>query len=268
MSLANYVPEIWDDRLLFAFERAHVFGALVNRDYEGQIKDKGDTVRIITPGPITVQAYSGTVTYQTPQSTDQVLRITQDDYWAFEMDDLAQVQANVTLIDKYMIKAGQAAAQSVDTHLANLYTEVGLADVDVTLSSGDMYATLVTAGQRLDEKDVPREGRWAVISPAGYAKVLQTDEFIHATAAGDAVVRNAQVGQMAGFRLHVSNNLVSSTTRRYLYGTNDAITFASQLVMSEGGRRDASFKDFVRGRMAYGSKVVQPYALGQIKATE
>lgn len=268
MSLANYVPEIWDDQLLVAFRKAHVFGDLVNRNYEGQIRDKGDTVRILTPSAITIDNYSGTVTYQTPESTSQSLVIDQDKYWAFEIDDLAKVQANVELMQPYMREAGYSLADTVDTALAGLYTEVGLADVDVTLSSGNMYTTLVTAGQRLDEANVPREGRWAVISPAGYAKVLQTTNFIHATTAGDQVSRTAQVGQMAGFNLYVSNNLTLSTTRRYLYGTNAAITFASQLLMSEAVRRDASFKDAVRGRMVYGMKVVRPASLGQIKATE
>lgn len=268
MSLDNFVPEIWSGELEIAFRKAHVFAPLVNRRYEGAIRDSGDTVKITTPAAITVGPYSGTVVYQAPTSTQQSLVIDQDFYWAFDMDDLAKVQANVDLVQPFMQEAGFALADTVDSNIANLYTAAGLADVDVTLSSGDMYTTMVVAGQRLDEANVPRTGRWAVISPAGYAKLLQTTEFIHATAAGDSVVASGEVGRVAGFSIYVSNNLVLSTTRRYMYGTNAAITFALQHQMVEPVRRDASFKDGVRGRHVWGRKVVRPNALGVIKATE
>lgn len=268
MSLANFVPEAWSGELLFNYVPNTVFEGLTNRNYEGEVTAFGDTVKITSPGPISVNAYTGTVTYETPQSTLQSMVIDQDYAWAFALDDLARVQAKPELMQPFMRKAGEALAQKVDENIAALYTEAGLADVDVTLSSGDMYTTMVTAGQRLDEANVPSAGRWAVISPAGYAKLLQTTEFVHATAAGDSVARTGMVGQVAGFTIYKSNNLVLSTTRRYMYGTNDAITFALQHQMAEPVRLEGSFKDGVRGRHVWGRKVVYPEALGVIKATE
>lgn len=37
---------------------------LVNRDYEGEIKNSGDTVNIRTPGTVSYVPYTGAVTYQ------------------------------------------------------------------------------------------------------------------------------------------------------------------------------------------------------------
>ncbi len=46
MSLNNFIPSIWGDTLLAALRADLVFGNLVNRDYEGEIRAVGDTVRI------------------------------------------------------------------------------------------------------------------------------------------------------------------------------------------------------------------------------
>ena len=55
MTLNNFIPQIWSARLLQNLNEAHVFANLVNRDYEGEIKGVGDTVKINAIGsPISV----------------------------------------------------------------------------------------------------------------------------------------------------------------------------------------------------------------------
>ena len=44
----NYTPTIFSKKMLLKFYRATVFGAIANTDYEGEIKDQGDTVEIRT----------------------------------------------------------------------------------------------------------------------------------------------------------------------------------------------------------------------------
>jgi hypothetical protein len=270
MSVTNFVPEVWETQLLLAFRKAHKFGALVNRNYEGNIRNAGDTVRITTPAAITVGNYAGTVVYQTPTSTQQSLVIDQDIYWAFTLDDVEQVQANVNLMQAYMQESAYAMADNVDQNIANLYTAAGAGNVtiDLTASTVDFYGSFVEAGKNLDIQNVPREGRWAVISPVGYAALLEDTKFTSASDLGDAVVQSGAVGRVAGFTVYVSNNLAVPNTRRYLYGTNAAITFASQLVKTEALRAETGFDDLVRGRMVFGRRVVRPAALGTFVATE
>ena len=49
-----------------------------------------------------------------------------------------------------------------------------------------------------------------------------------------------------------------------LAGTNEAITFASQLAKIESLRDKDSFSDLVRGLYLYGAKTVQPKALAKM----
>lgn len=269
MSISNVIPEIWETSLLVAFRKAHKFAPLVNRNYEGAIRSSGDTVKITTPAAITVGDYTGTVSYETPTSTQQSLLIDQDVYWGFTLDDAEQVQANVNLVDAYMQEAAYSLADKVDANIAALYTAAGAGNLEIDLTgTHDMYTTAVDAGRNLDLQNVPREGRWMVISPLGYAALLKNTKFSQASALGDAVVQSGAVGQVAGFSVYVSNNLVLSTSRRWLYGTNAAITFAAQLIKTEALRSTTGFDDLLRGRLVFGRKVVRPAALGTIQATE
>lgn len=268
MSVDQFIPELWSARLLANLDAQTVLSQIVNRNYEGEIRNVGDTVHIQRPGNITVKPYpaSGDITYEDPESTTRSLVVDQDEYYAFTVDDLDQVQANIPLVDTYTRRAAVSVAQAFDEHIASLRTGAGLTAVSVTLASDNYYEKMVAMGQHLDEANVPRIGRWHVTSPAGYAAVLKTDEFTHATNQGDSVIASAMVGQAAGFNIIVSNNLESLSGTSYgLYGTNDAITHARQLLGTpEALRLEGRFEDAVRGRIAYGSKVVEPNALGVV----
>lgn len=272
--MENFIPELWSRQLLKDFRRKLVFARLVNRNYEGEIKQYGDTVKITTPGKITVNNYAGTVNYETPDSTQQSLIIDKQRYAAFQIGDVIAAQANVDLMSTYMEETGIALAGDVDQDLAGLYTEAGDNSLSISLTTTspreDLYPVLVDAGKILSKKDVPREGRWVVISEDAYAHVLKEPQFIHASVAGDEVLRTGAVGMIAGFQVHTSNNLVESSpnVRQYLYGTNAAITFAEQITRTEALRRESSFADAVRTLLVYGAKVVRPAALGTIAATE
>ncbi len=278
MSVLNFIPELWETQLLTNFRKNLVFGNVVNRDYEGTIRNAGDTVHITTPSAISVNAYSGSVSYETPASTQQALLIDQKRYWAFQLEDVDQAQANVSTMQAYMAEAAFALADDVDKHLAGLYVSAGSTEntaqkINMTTSPVSMYALAVKAGQNLDEKNVPRGNRWMVVSPAGYAAMLRDAAFVHATAVADQLIRTGEVGSISGFTVYVSNNLVDSSSGArtavwFMYGSTAAITVADQLVKTEAMRLEDAFADGVRGLLLYGTKVVRPAALGAIKVDE
>lgn len=268
---ANFVPEIWSARLIANLDKSLVLAGLCNTDWQGEITQRGDTVHINKVGSITVSAYTGSITYEDPSSTTLSLAIDNDYAYSFAVDDLDAVQANIRLVDEYMRRAAYAMADQVDGDIAAEYANAGLTDITATLASDDMYVKLVDAAEHLDTANVPRSGRWVVVTPKGYAALLKNSNFIHATVSGDQVLRNGQIGTMAGFTVYQSNNLVTTTTNvyKYMYGTRDAITHARQLTGNpEAVRLESSFKTGVRGRLAWGNKVVQANALGTITATQ
>jgi hypothetical protein len=87
MAVTSFIPELWNARLLYALEKNHVATNLVNRNYEGEIKNAGDTVHINSLGAVSVRSYAqGTdLTYDALSTTDQTLVIDQQKYFAFAL---------------------------------------------------------------------------------------------------------------------------------------------------------------------------------------
>ena len=125
--------------------------------------------------------------------------------------------------------------------------------------------------KQLDEANVPYEGRWLVVRPAGYANLLRNSNFIASdTEAGAGRVTSGRVGTIAGFDVFISNNLANTTGNfyKYLYGHGMGIQHAIQMNQIEAVRRDAAFATGVRGRVAFGAVAAQPTAFGDITADE
>ena len=55
----NFIPTVWAARLLVALEKALVYAqdGTVNRDYEGEIKESGNTVKIGSIGEVNIGDY-------------------------------------------------------------------------------------------------------------------------------------------------------------------------------------------------------------------
>lgn len=101
MAITTFFPTIWEARLLAHLDKALVYGNLCNRDYEGNIRNAGDTVKINQIADITVSNYAkGTaLTYEDVDGEPTTLTIDQQKYFAFKVDDVDRAQANVNLID-------------------------------------------------------------------------------------------------------------------------------------------------------------------------
>lgn len=57
MAITNFIPEVWSAAILEALRAKLVFPSLCNRDYEGDIREAGDTVHITGYNDVTVREY-------------------------------------------------------------------------------------------------------------------------------------------------------------------------------------------------------------------
>lgn len=275
MSVANFIPEIWSRELLFSLKKNLIGTNLVNRNYQGEIANEGDTVRIQTPNAITVGDYDGSdISFETIASATQSMSIDQAKYFAFLVDDVDQAQANVNLMQSFMVESAHSLANVADQFIFSSYTEAAAANVIDSggFTASNAYEQLTEAGKLLSEANVPEQGRWAVIDPAGVKALSNDPAFQRASDLGDQTSQFGFMGMAAGFRIWMSNNLpvVTGTpdVKHLLYGHNMAITFADQIISTEAGRREAGFSDFVKGLHVYGKKVVRPTALGTIEVDQ
>lgn len=274
MSLSNFIPTVWSARMMQALERALVYGqtGVVNRDYEGEIRDKGDSVRISSVGDVTVKDYDKAVQLDAPEGlTDagQMLLIDRGKYFNFSVDDIDAVQANVDVMSEAQRRAAFRLRDKADQFIAASHALVpstnlvGSDGSPVVPTASTAYELLVDLSVKLDEADIPDDMRFVVVPSWFHGLLLKDPRFVQSgTPVGDAVLRNGQVGEAAGFRVLKSNNVPNTTGTLYkiIAGHDMGYSFAEQIVKVEAYRPERSFADAVKGLHVYGGKLVRPYA--------
>lgn len=275
MAITRFKPEVWSAKLLVASRKALVYGGpmVINRDYEGDISDSGDIVRITSISDPTVATYTPNSTVITPEElTDaqRTLPIDQSKYFAFKVDDVDKRQAKGDVMTEAMSRAAYRMADAQDQFIAGLYTGIQSANVlgstgspiNTFTAATDAYdKVLVPLRTKLAKANVPTQGRFLVATPEFMASLLLDGRFIKANEAGTPdALRNGLVGRAAGFTIFESNNapVPSGDTQVIIAGVNSAITFADQIAKTEAYRPENSFSDAIKGLSVYGAKLVRP----------
>ena len=276
MGLENFIPEVWSAKLFVRLRKLLVHASVINRDYEGEISAFGDTVRINEIGAIDVSTYTKNtdMTVQTLDSAQKMLTIDQAKYFNFSIDDIDAFQAKPKLIDGAMSEAAYAIADTIDQHIAGLYTQAGNSVTALTVSVGAVLLNLSNMQLALDEANVPTTGRYLPIPPwYNQHLVRATSGAVAATGVpkvfDDGMIVSGYVGTLFGFNLLMSNNINNNGTVWNMMGfTRAAITHAQQIAKMEAYRLESQFGDGVKGLYLYGSKVVRPNAMVSCAATK
>jgi N4-gp56 family major capsid protein len=277
MSLANFIPTIWSTKLLIELRKVLVFAQpfVINRDYEGEIKQFGDTVKISALGSITVGDYtkSSIGAPQVLTSAQTTLQITQSKFFNFMIDDADKAQMNVDMMAKAMEKAAYALKNTADTFVAGHYVDASADNLIGSTASPismtkvtDAYDYLVDLAKKLDEADVPENGRWCAIPPWMEGLMLKDERFVGngALSAEDRLV-NGAISRVSGMLLMKTNAcpLVGSSSdiHKVIAGHPYAWSYAEQVNEVEGFRPEEFFADAVKGLHLYGAKVTNPECL-------
>lgn len=278
MAISNFIPEIWSSSLLVNLRDQLVYGqnGVINRNYEGDIAVAGDTVHITSFVDPTTRVYTrnNSITYDVLTDATRALVIDQSRYFAFSVDDLDRRQALPGFVAETTLGASYNLAADADTFIVGEMID----DVDsgneigaVTVSEPEeAYELLVDLRTLLTRSKTPATGRWVVVPPEFYGKLLQDDRFIRADASGTTEgLRNGQVGRAAGFDVMESNTVPedSSGVFTVVAGHGMATTYAEQIVDTEALRLETTFGDGIRGLHLYGAKVVRPTLLATAEVT-
>lgn len=282
----NFIPEIWSGKLIQNFYDATVLAAISNTDYEGEIRQYGDTVNIRTTPEITISTYvkGQTLAVQSPEKAKLQLMIDKGEYFACIEDDVDKVQADIAMMDTWSKDASERMKIKIDTRvLTDLLADIAAANkgntagritanidlgstgTPVALTKSNVLDYIVDMGVVLDEANAPESDRFLII-PAKMAGFIKKSDLKDASITGDSssVLRNGRIGMIDRFMLYTSHNLaVTSGKFSIIAGHKMGFTFASQMTNMETIRSESTFGNIVRGLQVYGYKVVKPEALAQ-----
>jgi hypothetical protein len=280
MAMATNVfkPELWSKLLLRDIMNYGVMLDCVNRNYEGEIKNEGDTVHIQKIGDITINTHDETqaMTHQNLSGTTQVLKIDQAKDFMFLVSDIDKVQANVEFMTKYTNKAKKNIVNVKDAYLHALGIAAATNDAGtVAITAENVYGTLVDMFAKLaranaiDANGKGEDGKapYLVVSPEVLAVIKKSPEAAHATVLGDKTIRQGAIMNFAGFDIKQSTNVANEDGYAILGGTTEGITYAEQITKVETLKDKDFFGDFVRGLYLYGGLAAQPECLVKAKFT-
>lgn len=274
MSVTSFIPEVWSAAIIEALRKAFVYQCLVNRDYEGEVANAGDTVHITSISDPTINNYASgnTLTYESLSTADRALVIDQGKSFSFVVDDVDARQMAGTIMGEAMTRAAYKLADLVDQLIAGTYAGIQAKNQvgTTSITTADLaYTNLVKLNQKLTEANVATTGRCVVIPPWYNSLLLQDVRFTSAFASQQPAAQTVGfVGEVVGMKVFQSNNtpVPGGVRNIVLAGVPTAITYADQINQVEALRLQTTFGDAVRGLHVYGCKLIRPDSLVSLDA--
>ena len=264
---ATFIPEIWSDEIVAAYKKNLVAANLVKRmNFRGK---KGDTVNIPVPTRGSASAKAASTQVTLIAATESNIPVLIDKHYEYSrlIEDIVEVQALASMRQFYTDDAGYALAKQVDTDIIRLGRGVqggdGTAAYTGAFSGADgTTAYTGTAGaltdaairrsiQRLDDADVPMDGRFLIVPPSSRNTLMGLARYTEQAFVGEAgsanTIRNGQIGDLYGVPVYVSSNADTATDgdRICLLGHKD---FAV-LVEQQGVRAQTQYKQEYLGTL-------------------
>jgi hypothetical protein len=285
MTIDNFNPIVWNGEILDNLNDKHQYAQGFNRDYEGDISDYGNTVKINSVGRPTVQDYTKNGSLTGPETlvdAQQTLLIDQSKALNFEIDDIDKRQQKGDVMRASTEEGAWALADTADVYLSNVLnsavetanTLTAATSVGTGPGDDDAYELLVNLDVKLSENNVPRDmtRRWVFVPPWYEGELRKDNRFVSfGTQSNRENLRGTPIGEASGFTVYVSNN-VPGTRPEYdiLAGYTGAATFAEQIPVGSliAFRPEGSFSDAMKVLHLYGAKVTRSSALAKVVAQQ
>ena len=270
---ATFIPEIWSDEIVATYKKNLVLANLIKKmSFKGK---KGDSVHIPAPirGNASVKAASTQVTLIAGTELEVVATIDQHYEYSRLIEDIVEAQALASLRNFYTEDAGYALARQVDTSLIQLGRGVqggsGTAAYSGAFSGADGTTAYVAAAntglgaltdaairrsiQRLDDNDVPMDGRFLLVPPSTRNTLMGIARFTEQAFVGEQgsanTIRNGEIGNVYGVPVFVTSNAESTTgttaAKACLMGHKDFAVFIEQM----GVRSQTQYKQEYLGTL-------------------
>jgi hypothetical protein len=117
--MGAFTPIKYSLKLVELLYNDTIYPYITNTQYEGQIKDSGDRVRVRTAGKITLSAYTKgmQLVKQELTPTYEDLVIDQQQYFSFGVDDVDKMQNDIDAINEYAMSTKRDMAELLDTDI-------------------------------------------------------------------------------------------------------------------------------------------------------
>lgn len=271
MSKKNFIPQIWAEDIQRERDDLLIAAKLCNRDYEGEIKEVGDRVKINGISRPTISDYddeNGLNTFERLQDQSTMLEITQAKAFHFYIGDIDKRQSKGDLMDAEKKEAAAALAEAMDTYVYSLYGDAGISQTKTGVTSANVLSLITGVLTKLYENKVPRnETIYLEASPA-FIEKLTLAQVLYNTDNTD-IITSGLAGKLKMFNVEVymSTNIKNDNANGdyIFFRTKKAISIADQIKEIRAYEPSNYFGEAVKGLQVYGAKVVRPAELAVVK---
>jgi hypothetical protein len=295
-SAATFIPEIWSDEVVAAYKSNLVLANLVKKmSMSGK---KGDTIHVPKPlrGSATAKQANTAVTIQNGTEEEVLIAINKHFEFSRLIEDITEVQALASLRQFYTGDAGYGLSKQVDEDLfllgkkfdddngsgtdwihSNTYNFSGTSGIESyaadAVAASDVFndAGFRAAIQKLDDADVPMDGRSFVVPPSIRNAIMGVDRYMSSDFVDGRGVKNGQIGNLYGIDVYTTSNCpVLETAAQNAAGgeVKGAMLFhkdAMVLAEQQAVRSQTQYKQEFLGTLytadcLYGTQVLRPEA--------
>ena len=261
MAIENFISTVWSENLIKKLHNKYIGVLNCNREYEGDIKNKGSKVKICGVGDVIVSDYTKDTDMNSPATLDDFacyLEIDQAKYFNFQIDDVDRAQCNPKIIDEAMRNAANALADQADKYIYSLYKDSDYTETYNIGQGGSVIDAIINVKTSLIRMGVSTEDIVVEVSPEVAAAI--TREKIDIGTDNSSALEAGLLGNVVGCKVYVSNNIHIDTegNHKCFVRSKRAIAFAEQISEVEAYRPEKRFADAVKGLHLYGAKVVCP----------
>ena len=278
MAYQNFIPTVWNEGIERELERICVFAEDCNRKYEGSVKEKGESVKILGVVKPTIKSLAKANKNndidapEEIEDTSVIMYINQIRYFNYMVGDIDKAQAVGGIMDALEQETSEGLANEVDTYIASKAVDesvkalYGNTPVKVVANEnageGEKYVLdiLDEALQKLYENDVKSTTKIVVtISPRFFT--LFKRAYINKDTDNSEMLKNGRVAKYGNIIVKMSNNVhrtSNGAVDNIMIRTQRAIAYAKPLTHTEPYRPEKKFADAVKGFILFDAKVVRP----------
>jgi hypothetical protein len=269
MSYTNFAPNVWAETIERELERVQVFAEDCNRECEGVVKEKGDSVKILGVGKPTIHIKNEKNRNDDIPSAEEIettsihMPINQLAVFNYYVGDIDKKQAVKGLMGALRAETSEELGNAQDKHIASMALEAEAVNYNSSVTkveAANVLAQIDGAQQKLWENDVSQNTELVMtVSPRFYMLIRSKLTSLDTDNSGRIV--KGKVGRYGGILVKMSNNVATSgngANDHIMLRTRRAIAFVRPMIHIEPYRPEKKFGDAIKGFVLYQAKIVRP----------
>lgn len=269
MAYSTFIPTVWAAGIQHELERACVMAEDCNREYEGDVKKEGDSVRIVGVGKPTIYSIarsSASSDIPDPEELEgqaTTLYINQIRAYNYMVGDIDKAQAKKGLVEAYSQETAEALANEIDKYIAQFALDANVAKLGSSatkVTKSNVLETIDEVIQKLRENDVSGNTKIVLTAPPRFTKLVKQN-LIGSSTNNVGLLEHGVVTTYGNVVIKESNNVATSNSGavdNIMVRTQRAVAFVHPLTHTEAYRPEKKFADAIKGFILFDGKVIRP----------